>query len=54
VTSESRSSRNPQILFTFHNGASVPSPCELCEGRRYDASVVKDYNQRATSPDGIY
>ncbi|MER6927627.1 hypothetical protein ACH0BA_01590 [Kocuria palustris] len=54
VTSESRSSRNPQILFTFHNGASVSSPCELCEGRRYAASVVKDYNQRATSPDGIY
>ena len=54
VTSESRSSRNPQTLLMFRDGASVSSPCELCEGRRYDASVVKDYNQRATSPDGIY
>lgn len=71
VTSESRSSRNPQILFTFRDGASRTSAAgrisntvvirSIAGGRivepgslPLDPSVVKDYNQRATSPDGIY
>ena len=71
VTSELRSSRNPQILFTFRDGASRTSAAgritntvvirSIAGGRivepgslPLDPSVVKDYNQRATSPDGIY
>lgn len=71
VTSESRSSRKPQILFTFRDGASSTSGAgritnkvvirSIAGGRiaepgslPLESSVVKDYNQRATSPDGIY
>ncbi len=71
VTSESRSSRNPRILFTFRDGALSTSGAgritnkvvirSIAGGRivepgslPLESSVVKDYNQRATSPDGIY